>query len=81
MQNAKTLQQFFLTFHFISTDDFEYDDIELKEGVETEIQRLRSLNHMWEQQNHDLESERLRLLRALRTQAQMSTDKGRAQFV
>merc|ERR1711871_802881 len=26
------------------------------------------------------ESERLRLLRALRTQAQMSTDKGRAQF-
>ena len=34
---------------------------------------------MWEQQNHDLESERLRLLRAPHA-SQMSTDKGRAQF-
>ena len=57
--------------------DFKYDDIVLKEGIRTEVERLTSLNTMWQQQNKDLENERLRLLKALRDQAQLlSLSKG-----
>ena len=56
--------------------DFKYDDLEIRQGIQTEIQRLHGLNVMWQQQNKDLESERLRLLKALRTQAQMHSSKG-----
>lgn len=56
--------------------DFKYDDLEIRQGIQTEIQRLHGLNVMWQQQNKDLESERLRLLKALRTQAQMHSNKG-----
>merc|ERR1711916_384805 len=41
-----------------------------------EVQRLNGLNIMWQQQNKDLEAERLRLLKALRTQAQIHSNKG-----
>ena len=57
--------------------DFKYDDLEIRQGIQTEIQRLSGLNAMWQQQNKDLESERLRLLKALRTQAQMHPAKAK----
>ena len=60
--------------------DFKYDDLEIRQGIQTEIQRLSGLNIMWQQQNKDLESERLRLLKALRTQAQMHSSKGQNAF-
>ena len=60
--------------------DFKYDDLEIRQGIQTEIQRLSGLNAMWQQQNKDLESERLRLLKALRTQAQMHSSKGQNAF-
>merc|ERR1711907_686760 len=60
--------------------DFKYDDLEIRQGIQTEIQRLSGLNIMWQQQNKDLEFERLRLLKALRTQAQMHSSKGHNAF-
>ena len=44
--------------------DFKYEDLDLREGIRTETERLRNLNLMWQQQNKDLENERLRLLKA-----------------
>ena len=60
--------------------DFEYPDLELREGIRSESERLKALNLMWEEQNSELESERTRLLQALRTQAQLSSEKGFKQF-
>ena len=60
--------------------DFEYPDLELREGIRSESERLKALNLMWEEQNSELESERTRLLQALRTQSQLSSEKGFKQF-
>ncbi|GBG27827.1 Centrosomal protein of 290 kDa [Hondaea fermentalgiana] len=55
---------------------FQYDDLELEEGMKGQTERLQALIRELEGQNEALEDERLRLLEALRVNAANMGDKG-----
>uniref|UniRef100_A0A7S2SL22 Centrosomal protein of 290kDa coiled-coil region domain-containing protein n=1 Tax=Mucochytrium quahogii TaxID=96639 RepID=A0A7S2SL22_9STRA len=58
------------------SEEFEFDDLVLEEGMKGQTERLQGLIRELEQQNEDLEDERLRLLESLRLNAQNMGDKG-----
>ena len=57
-------------------EDYEYDDLEIQEGMKGQSERYKALCKELEQQNDTLENERLRLLKALRLSAQQMGEKG-----
>ncbi|CAK8989635.1 Centrosomal protein of 290 kDa (Cep290) [Durusdinium trenchii] len=57
-------------------EDFEFDQLELEEGMRGQTERLKGLIHELEQQNEALENERFRLLDSLRKNAVNMGEKG-----